>query len=211
MAKVTSFITSIVQKPACVFNGSRYYSGILIITWFQGLLPAKAQGSHGNWIWPFHSYWKLQSLNFSFCKMCCWPTSVSSWTNELSFEEWWPFTRRGKKNITKANLFYIKVLMMLLSWFASGTGRMGFTLVSASARKKKQKNSGNVSKAPTRPHILETLSCKEPQPPTYNYYTCKHKTKAFPSLLWLSCIIRDKNERQHLLFIKMIEMMNKFP
>lgn len=105
MAKVTFFITSIVQKPACVFNGSQDYSGILIIMWFQGLIPAKSQGSHGNWIWPFRSLWNLQSLKFSSSKTCCWPTSVSSWTNFESWAEFWRttvFHEKRKKEYHKS-------------------------------------------------------------------------------------------------------------
>lgn len=45
--------------------------------------------SLGNGIWQLHSYWKLQSLDLSFCKMCCWPTLVSLWTTFESWPEFW--------------------------------------------------------------------------------------------------------------------------
>lgn len=187
------------------------YSGILIIMWFQGLIPAKSQGSHGNWIWLCHSYWKLQFLKFSFCKMCCWPTSASSWTNVESWAEFWRmmvFHEKRKKRISQKQI-YIKWKCSWCYWanvpLVPEEGDSLCRYVCLQVQEKKEP-SGNVAKVPTRPHILETLSCKEPQPPHLQI-----QTKAFPSLLWLSCIIRNKNERQHLLSIKMIEMMNKFP
>lgn len=73
------------------------------------------RGSLGNGIWQLHSYWKLQSLELSFCKMCCWPTLVSLWTTFESWPEFWRMMvfhqRKKKKKITNANLYYITELI----------------------------------------------------------------------------------------------------
>lgn len=76
----------------------------------------------------------------------------------------------------------------------------------------------NVSKAPRRPHTLEELSCKEsepaPPPHPHNLLTILHlqtQNQSFSKLVMVRQHNKEQGQRQHLLFIRMIEMMNKFP
>lgn len=73
----------------------------------------------------------------------------------------------------------------------------------------------NVSKAPRRPHTLEELSCKESEPPhPHNLLTILHlqtQNQSFSKLVMVRQHNKEQGQRQHLLFIRMIEMMNKFP
>lgn len=190
--------------------------------WFRGQIPAKSQG----FTWELNmtislllemTIFKAQLLQNVLLTHFGVPLNnlwVMTWilkNDSLSLE--------GKKK--KANHkcksilhYWANLLLMLvkrgLLWM--------YVCLQVPPKKQKEKKKKN-PEAPHRPHTLAVLSCKEPQlpspalpppPTTLQHYTCKPKPKAFPRLLWLGSIMKNKAGRQHLLFIRMIEMMNKF-
>lgn len=112
--------------------------------------------------------------HFSVMMNKCWVVSWILKNDSLSLEE--------EKRISQKQI-YIKLKCSWHYWADLPVGPVERDLlcmyVCLQVQGKKKKNSGKVAKAPTRHHILEMLSCKEPQPPPTTITLANTKLKPF--------------------------------